>query len=288
MHIAHALLIILLAVSAGSARAESPKSVEEIFDFSAAKMAEYKTWSANMSQTMKMFGGQMTTEGEITHKLPRQMRMRMNMPMLGQDVKMNMTMVMGVDGIMWQEMNMGGMKRVIKMDMNKAMSNLMVQTGMKIDPLQAMDPSQQWKASKEMFDYSQAGTETIHGQPMYVIEGTWKPAARTNQQVAAMAAFTGKTRLYIGQQDGFVHKMEQFDRSNTNLFMTMELTNLKFNGELPDETFVYKPADGLQVMDMTEMAGAMIAGKGMQPAAPPAPLPPAPAQPEPTQPAPAQ
>jgi outer membrane lipoprotein-sorting protein len=189
---------------------------------------------------------------------------------------------------MWQEMNMGGVKQVIKMDMNKAMSNLMAKAGMKIDPLQAMDPSQQWKTSKELYDYTQVGTETLRGQPMYVIEGTWKPSARTNSQMAAMTAFTGKTRLYIGSQDGFVHKLEQFDRSNTNLFMTMELTNLKFNGELPDDLFTYRPPPDVQVMDMTEMAGAMMAGKGMPPAAPPAPPPSAPARPEPTRPVPAQ
>jgi outer membrane lipoprotein-sorting protein len=130
-----------------------------------------------------------------------------------------------------------------------------------------------------MFDYHLAGTERLRGQPVYVLEGTWKSTARTNSQVAAMAAFTGKTRLYVGQQDGFVHKMEQFDRSNTNLFMTMEMSNLKFNQAVPDNLFAYHPPADVQVMDMTQTAGAFMGGPAVPPPAASSAPPPAPEKP---------
>jgi outer membrane lipoprotein-sorting protein len=274
------LLAAILGVCVVATRGVEPlKSADEIFNFSTAKMTNCTTWSADYSQTMNMFGGHMTSTGQITHKLPRQMRMRMEMPMVGQDVKMMMTMVLGSDGMMWQEMDMSGQKRVIKMDMNKAMSNIVAQLGLKTDPMKALDPSQQWQRTREMVDYTFAGAEQLHGQPVYVLEGNWKPSAQTNRQVAAMLAFTGKTRLYVGKEDGFVHKMEQFDKTNTNLFMTMEMSNFKFNQKVPDEMFVYHPPPDVQVMDMTQMAGAMLGGQGPQPAVPPPAPPPEPATP---------
>lgn len=278
----------MLGICAGAARGAEPlKSADEIFDFSAAKMTNCTTWSGDFSQTMNMLGGHIASKGQIAHKSPRQMRMSMEMPMVGQNMKMLMTTVLGRDGIMWQEADIGGVKRIIKIDMNHAMSNLVAQLGLKTDPLKALDPSQQWERNREMFDYTVTGAEQLHGQPVYVLEGMWKASARTNRQVAALSAFTGKTRLYIGQQDGFVHKMDQFDRTNTNLFMAMEMSNLKFNEELPDAMFTYRPPPDVQVMDMTQMAGAILGGQSM-PADNPPPPPPSPAVEKTNRPAPAQ
>jgi outer membrane lipoprotein-sorting protein len=281
------LLAALLGICANIRGVEPLKSADEIFDFSNAKMTNCTTWSADFSQTMNMFGGHIASKGQITHKSPMQMRMSMEMPMIGQDMKMLMTTVLGRDGIMWQEADMGGTKRVTKIDMNQAMSNLVTQLGLKTDPLKALDPSQQWERNREMFDYTVTGTGQLHGQPVYVLEGTWKAAARTNRQVAMIAAFTGKTRLYIGQQDGFVHKMEQFDRSNANLFMTMEMSNLKFNEDLLDKMFTYHPPPEVQIMDMTQMAGAILGGQSISAGSPPPPSP-APAEEKSNRPTPAQ
>jgi outer membrane lipoprotein-sorting protein len=88
---------------------------------------------------------------------------------------------------------------------------------------------------------------------MYVLDGTFKKAALTNQQVATIAAMVGKTRIYVGQSDGFVHRLEQYDKSMTNLVMSMEFKNLKFNPDVPDSTFVYQPPANAQVMDITQM-----------------------------------
>ncbi|MGD0650172.1 MAG: hypothetical protein ABSA97_03365 [Verrucomicrobiia bacterium] len=136
------------------AYAQESKSADGIFNFSTAKMTSYKTWSGDIVQTMNMFGSEVATKGSITQKQPRKMRMQTDMPMMGQQMKM----VLGDDGIMWQEMEMPGGKQVIKMDMAKVLSNAMAQTGIKVDPLKAMDPSQQWAANKEMMDFVAKGT----------------------------------------------------------------------------------------------------------------------------------
>jgi outer membrane lipoprotein-sorting protein len=267
-----ALLMTSLAVAL-VAYAQELKSPDGIFNFSTAKMTGYKTWSGDIVQTVNMFGSEVTTKGSITQKQPRKMRVQMDMPMMSQQMKMKM--VMGDDGIMWQEMETTGGKQVIKMDMAKVLSNAMARTGIKLDPLKAMDPSQQWAVNREMMDYAAQGSRDLHGEPMYVLEGNWKQDALTNKQVAAVTASLGKMVVYVGQKDGFVHRYEQYGKSGTNVIMSMEVSNLKFNEDVSDDSFKYQPPPGVQVMDMTQMGAGATGGRRSQPAIPtPPPTPP--------------
>ncbi len=239
------------------------KTAAEIFDFSTAKLAGYKSWSGNVTQRMSMFGRDVVSQGSIVQKQPRRMRVEMDVPVAGQPMKMNM--ILGSDGIMWQEMTMPGRSQVIKMDMVKVLQDVATQTGMKLDPLKAMDPSQQWAMNKEMMDFTVKGVQTLQDQPMYVLEGTWKESALTNRQMAAMAAYLGKSIIYVGQDDGFVHKFEQFAASGTNKVMSMELSNLKFNQDVSDDVFKYQPPPNVQVQDMTPGATAPAPESAPQP-----------------------
>jgi outer membrane lipoprotein-sorting protein len=79
MKIAPILLAAMLAVCVTTARSAEPlKTADEVFDFSTAKMTNCTTWSADFSQTMNVFGGHMTSTGQITHKLPRPELPRLN------------------------------------------------------------------------------------------------------------------------------------------------------------------------------------------------------------------
>jgi len=202
-------------------------------------MATYKTWSADYTQNMNMMGSQMTINGQMVQKPPRKIWLNLEMPMMGQQGKMQM--VMGDDGIMWQVMDMGGQHQIMKMDMNRITSNSAAATGLKINPLEQLDPSKQWEASKQMYDFHVIKGRELDGQPMYVMEGTWKQSALTNRSLAAVPSQVGKMRVTIGQSDGFVHRMEQYDKSLTNIVMAMEFTNLKFNTAVPDSLFIYQP-----------------------------------------------
>jgi hypothetical protein len=171
---------------------------------------------------------------------------------------------------------MGQQQQIIKIDVNRVTSNTTAQTGVSVDPLAKMDPSRQWETGKQIFDFTVAKSQELDGQPMYVMDGSWKPAALTNQQMASAVAMIGRSRVFIGQNDGFPHRFEQFDKSNTNLVAAMEFKNVRFNAEVPDSTFLYWPPTGAQVMDMTPMLEMQLqAGRSAGPAPRPAEPPPA-------------
>ena len=260
---------VLLTAFTTVAGAQGLKTVQEIMDFSASKTSAYKTWSADCNQVVNMMGSQMVMNGQMVQKLPHSMWMQLDMPMMSQQSKL--TTVMGQDGIMWQVVQAGAQPQIMKIDMNKIGSNTFARTGLS-NPLDQFDPGKQWEWSKTLYDFTVVRTEQFEGQPMYVLEGTWKQAALTNQQVARLASVVGKVRVLVGQNDGFMHRMEQYDKSKTNSFMTMEFRNLKFNPDVPDSTFVYRPPTNAPVMDMTPMLEMQMRA---QSAATPAPAPPA-------------
>jgi outer membrane lipoprotein-sorting protein len=253
---ATSLFIITAATLVGS---QELKTSQEIMDFAASKMATYKTWSADYNQSMSMLGSQMTLKGQVVQKPPHRVWMQIDMPAMGQQGQM--TMVMGPDGIMWQVVQMGSRRQIMKMDMNKLGADAAAKAGIKGNPLDQFDPGKQLETTRAMCDFSTVAAKDIDGQPMYVLDGSWKQEALTNQEVATMAAMVGRTRMFIGQTDGFVHRLEQYDKSKTNIVVAMEFKNLKFNQDVPDSTFVYQPPAGAQVVDMTPVVGAQINGQ---------------------------
>jgi outer membrane lipoprotein-sorting protein len=251
-------VMLVATMAAGSVMAAELKTADEIIEFSSKKQAGYKTVSADYRQTMQMMGSPMQFSGHLWQQQPRQMRMEMDMPMMGQQAKM--LMVLGTDGIMWQEMGLPGGKQIMKMDLNQMKG---------ANPLDQADPSQAWKKQKEWMDFTLVGTEELDGQPVYVLEGKWKEAATKTPQGAAMAAMFSKSRLYLGQRDGYMHKMAQYDKAGSTVVMTMEFANVKFDEELPAKLFTYQPPEGAPVMDMTKMGAAMVGGQSSAPPPPP-------------------
>jgi outer membrane lipoprotein-sorting protein len=243
--------LFVVSLTRYSANAAELKTAPEILEFSSAKMGSYKTWSADYSQSLNLPGGEMTVTGRMTQKPPRKMWMQLDMPVMGQVGKM--TMILGEDGILWQIMQVGPRPQIMKADMNKVASDTASVTGTNFNPLDQMDPSKQWEGSKKMYDFKVVAVREGDGHGVYVMEGLSKPGAVTNQQLAAEAAKTGKMRVSIGQSDGFVRRMELYDKSLTNRVTAMEFKNLKFNADIPDATFVYQPPAGAQIADITEM-----------------------------------
>ncbi|HUJ71327.1 MAG TPA: hypothetical protein VLZ30_03730 [Verrucomicrobiae bacterium] len=263
---------ILLTAFTTLAAAQGLKTAQEIMEFSASKTAAYKTWSADCGQVMNMMGSPVAMNGQIVQKLPRNMWMQFTLPVMGQQTKI--TTIMGADGIMWQVTQVGGQPQIMKIDMNRIGSNAFAQVGMSANPMDQFNPSKQWEESKRLYDFSVGKSVQLEGQPMYVLDGTWKQAALTNQATARFANIIGKIRVFIGQNDGFMHRMEQYDKSKTNTFMTMEFRNVKFNPVVPDSTFAYSPPPGAPVMDMTPMVEMQMRGQSFAP--PPVPSTPTP------------
>jgi len=249
------------------ARAEGLNTAQGIMDFSTAKSSEYKTWTADYTQTMSMMGAEVRSTGQMIHQEPGKMWIHIDTPVMGQQTKI--TMVMGPDHILWQAMEMGGQHQISKIDMNRIASNMTGRAGSQLDPLARFDPNKQWTTSREMFDFAVANPQTVDGQPMYVLDGRWKASALTNAQTAMAASMIGKSRMFIGQKDGFLHRLEQFDKSGTNLVMSMDFKNVKFNMDVPDSTFIYQPPAGASVMDMTPMVEMQMGGAKSSTNAPP-------------------
>ena len=269
-------LCFIFSVLAIHASAQGLKTATAVMDFSTTKTAGYKSWSADYAQTVGVGGNQVTVNGQIIHKQPGKMWLAVDLPAMGQQGKM--TMVMGDDGVLWQVMDLGAQHQITKIDVNRVTSNTIARTGITVDPLAKMDPSKQWETGKQMFDYVLVEPQPVGEQPMYVMEGSWKAAALTNVQLAAAVSAIGRSRVFIGQSDGFPHRFEQYDKSKTNLVTAMEFKNVKFNVDVPDSTFVYRPPPSAQVMDMTPVIemqlGANTQAEPARPAEPrPAPSP---------------
>jgi outer membrane lipoprotein-sorting protein len=259
---------LFMVTSATLAPAEGLKTPQEVLDFAASKMPTYKTWSADYSQDMNVMGNKVAMNGQVVQKPPHRVWMQVGMPVMGQQTQM--TMVMGQDGVIWQAVKMGSQQQVMKMDVNKLDSKALAAAGLKGNPVDQFDPGKQLETTREMCDFNLVGGKELDGQPMYELDGTWKASVLTNQQMAAEAALVGKTRVFIGQTDGFVHRLEQYDKSQTNLVMAMEFKNLKFNQDVPDTIFVYHPPPNTRVMDITP-GGARMSEETAPPQAPAAP-----------------
>jgi hypothetical protein len=135
--------------------------------------------------------------------------------------------------------------------------------------MQNPDPVHQWEKSRQFMDFTLLPGATIGGQPMWALEGRWKQGAITNAAMSQQAASVGKIRLHIGQQDGFSHRVEQFDKEGARPVVTVDLSKVKFNEPLDDAKFQYKPPPGIEAIDVTDMTAEFMRQGGPTP--PPAP-----------------
>jgi len=249
------MLVILLA-AATVRGAEAPKTADDVLKFTTEKTTTYKTWSAAMQQTMNLMGVPLTLHGKTWFKAPRLTRTEMQMPLVG--AAGQMLIVMGADGMMWQEMDLLGQKKIMKMNMNQLTANLAGQGGASTPAVQSPDPARQWEATKQYMDYALVDGTPIEGQPVWVLEGKWKKDAAANPALTQQVTMIGKMRLHIGQKDGFTRRIEQFDKAGAKTVVTTDFANVTFNEPLDDAMFQYKPPAGIQAIDITDMAGQMI------------------------------
>jgi outer membrane lipoprotein-sorting protein len=250
---------MLVVQATHRAVADEPKTVKEIMEFVAAKAQTHKTMTADMKQSVNVLATQMVMTSTVMHKKPNLARIEMSIPMMGEGGKM--LMVMGADGIMWQVVSMAGQRQVMKIDTTQAKGP----DGQKLDLKDKMDPSQQWKETSNFMDFTVLPNEEIDGQPVYVLDGTWNAEADKVPQFKAMKGMVTKSRMYIGTKDGHMRKMVMYGQDGTTVVMSTEFANIKFDVEIPDETFVFKPDEGVTVMDMTGMAGMMAPGGPVAP-----------------------
>jgi outer membrane lipoprotein-sorting protein len=273
-------ILFVISFTGLNTNGQGLKTPGEIMDFAASKMATYKTWAADYSQSISpAHGSQVTMKGQMVQEPPGRIWMQLDMPTRG--VNTRMTMIMGQDGIMWSIVTMklspvlslgyvnghftilrvptftqDPPAQIAKKDMNK------VGGGMKSSPAGDFDPVKQLETARARYDFSVIAARDIDGQPMYVLEGSLKQEMLANPEIAKAATVVGKTRLFIGQSDGFVHRLEQYSKSKPNsILIAMESKNLKFNLDVPDSMFVYQPPPGAKVLDTTPTSGTQVNGQ---------------------------
>ena len=242
------VLIALLSGAAALRAADALTTADDVTLFTSEKMTTYKTWSADYRQSMDMMGTKMNMNGKMSFQQPSSMRMSADIFVMG--TTNQMLIVQGPNKIMWQETHTMGQHQVLKTDLNKIPTNSPAAGAMSD---QMMTPQEQWKKSRKMCDYTLVGAETLNGQPVYVLEGVIKKDAKLNGKQAGMVKMMGKNRVYIGKNDGFFHKTEQFDKENATVIMTMEFSNIKFNPTLAADIFKYEPPKNVRVVEMKQM-----------------------------------
>jgi len=251
---------LAVVLAAGAARAVELTDADAVLAFAAAKNASYESYTAAFTQSLNMPAMQMQLTGTIAFKRPAQMRMEMN------GAPQHMVMVIGPDQILWQEVVIGGMTNVMKLDLQNVPTNHPAAAMMK-DAFSKMDPKDQLSKAKDRYAFTLLAATELHGQRMYVLSGELRADAKLAPQEAAVLATMGKQKLLVGQQDGFLHRLEQFDKAGSNTVLAMDFTELKLNAPLADNLFMYQPAPTANVIDMSQMILQMMSRQPKLPAA---------------------
>ena len=237
---------LVLALATVAARAIELTDADAVLDFASAKNSGYESYTAAFAQNMNMPAMKMQLTGTIAFKQPAQMRLEMS------GVPQHMLIVIGSDQIMWQEVAIGSLTNVMKIDFQNVPTNHPAAAMMK-NSFSKMDPKDQLAKAKDRYAFTLLPATELHGQRMYVLEGELRADAKLAPQEAAVLTGMGKQKIFIGQQDGFLHRLEQFDKASSNTVLTMEFTDLKFNTPLADNLFMYQPAPDANVIDMSQM-----------------------------------
>lgn len=274
-----AVLVLLMPVLCAPADAAT---LEEVLEDIASKSQALETYSADVKTDMNMGGMMMNIGGAVQGK-GNMMHMTTSIDMMQQ--KINMTMILDAANIMWMDMDMMGMKQVMKMDMTKMAAMQEEMMGMMPGGLGGMggmggmqgDPRKMLEQMKEIMDITYTGTEQLNGENVHAFDAKMKPealeemnSAMAGSDAAAMgmdiASMMGAMKMKFGVADGFPRSMQMLDKTGSP-WMTQTYENLKFNEPMDDSLFTYTPAEGVMVMDMTEMMGAMMedGGAGNEP-----------------------
>lgn len=163
---------------------------------------------------------------------------------------MAMTLV-GNGEDMFMEMNMAGQTMVMKMPTPPAVES-------------ESSPSAMFAALREGFDIKSLPDTQMGGKNIWVFELTPKPGTAPDTTALPFPApELDRVRVSCDGESLSYLKIEALDKAGaTNL--SLALLNVRVNPPLTPEQFAYTPPQGVQVMDMGELAGG-----GMLPMMPP-------------------
>lgn len=249
--------------SAGAGAALSPEASQALSELTAAAGA-VQSMSADME--MSMTGpmaatgtGKMMSKGSLV-------KSTMDLSLGGMPIGFKMTS--GADGIMWNETTMGQNVQVMKVDPQAMAAGA---GGLGANPLAnspaGQSPEEAIRSLPESFPgLMLKGTETVGGVEVYVFEADMPKSPGGGG--GGMDLSFDKATLKIAKADGVMRELLM--SSANGVTMNLLMKNVQINPALDDAEFAYTPPPGVQVQDLSAMAGG---------AARPQPAPPAPAQP---------
>ncbi|MCG3147899.1 MAG: hypothetical protein PCFJNLEI_01340 [Verrucomicrobiae bacterium] len=241
-------LLLILAITATAHTAELTNAAA-VLEFVLRQSAQYNAFAADFIQTQWLLDTPTQMTGTIHFQKPAQTRLTMHVGATGAPPQ-QVVAVMGADQILWQETASSGPPTAMKMDLTTLPTNHPAAAMLK-NPFDTVDPQRFVARIRNDYTQTLTGTAELNGQKMYILDGTLNPKRKLPGHLAMLTRDQGRQRLLIGQTDGFVHQVQQFDSTNTNLIMTIEFTNLKLNPDLPADLFRYEPTAGVRVIDMT-------------------------------------
>ena len=255
-----------------------PKTTEEVLKDIRTKSAKIQAYSADTDTTANMGSMAMQIGGTMQGK-EKLMAITMNMSMMGQNIAMKI--ITDKAGMTSMDMDMMGNKQVMKMDKEQAKEmRKKMMPGMPegVDGMGGMqnDPRTFTDQFLKSFDMAYTGKEKLGNEDVYVLTGKIKEefkTALTKNPAMGNAAAMGmdmssmfnSIRVKIGVKDGFPRSTEMLGKDDKP-WMTQMFKNVKINPSMEDAVFDYTPAAGVQVMDMSEMAGTALQNQGAAPA----------------------
>ena len=250
---------LTLALATVAVRAAELTDADAVLSFAVAKTAGYDSYSATFTQNMNYSSMKMALTGTLAFTRPSQMRMETS------GAAKHELMIIGPDKIMWQEVVIGGVTNVMKLDLQNMPTNNPAGAMMKT-VFTRMDPKALIVKAQERYVFTLLPATELHGRRMYVLTGELRADAKLTAEETVLKNM-GKQNIFIDQQDGFLCRSEQFDKAGSNTVIAMEFSDIKLNVPLTDNLFIYQPASTANVIDMLQMVLQMMSHQPKPPAA---------------------
>ncbi len=227
-------------------------TADEVFEFRATKISEYRSYSATVMHAQRTRSGVATWQEKRWWEAPDLSRFEIGA--VGGGAGPTTLQVKDSNGVSWTESTGRLKKSVVKTvpDTNSPSYQIFA-LRMEMNPLLACTGYRWFKDDTE---YAMLPPGKMDGQRMYVLETVPKPASRSYRPPNPDDP-ERKTRLTIGERDGFIHRIEIFSGKMAGLnkydpkepYERTEWRGLKLNVELPGELFAYQPPPGVTVTE---------------------------------------
>lgn len=241
-----AIAVVFLFASM-SGCAETVSTQERLAEIR-SKAEGVTSYRVNMTMEMDMMGQTMTTEGQMAFKKPDKFYTKTETNMMG-----GMTQEMYSSGnIMWTYMP--ATKTATKMDMTKFIAAGQDTSGMAgsagiTDPFKGL--------SEDMIKYIEE-IDTIEGRA-YVFEIHMDLGDQMPQDAPGFQLIPKEMSVWISADTGLPIKTIMIGENGATM-MEQSYSDFEINPEIDDSVFEFTPPEGVQIMDMTEMAENMMKG----------------------------